>query len=242
MKNPLRSIAQVVAACALLLGFANSAQAIPTMCLYLGPSIGCNAVPAAAKIVVFDESSLDVASPAVGVLSVVVSIGPYVITINSGTSKPATTTDPTLPAMTLSSNVLRGTGAASDLNIEFSDDGWGPTLGTASFLSMLSSADVNTNSVTWDAYFDPGNVLFGRTGFLSSLGPINGTPGTNSDSATASALLGSPYSLTLAATISGVVTTSAFTSSLTASNAVPEPATALLLMIGALGMGILRRR
>lgn len=168
------------------------------------------------------------------------TIGNWIVNVTTGVTFPVlgTITRPTLDLNSV--NVTSASGGS--LIIEFSDIGFGPTVGNA----QASIGGTTSGSVTWSTYGGPGNSLFQG----SPNGPVGGVvltapqvfgPVAFSSSVPGGSLgaLGSPYSLTERVVITHA---GAGGSSFNAELTVPDGgATLLLLGSSIMALGLFRR-
>jgi hypothetical protein len=207
-----------------VLGFATWANAAAVMTI----SDGLNPL-----IAVTDNGSGDLSSGA-GIEIVVTNVGVWNLTITSGETQPAlgSATNPMMDLVIQASSV-----AAGNLTLTFSANNFGPATGilNASFSGHVVSGAGET--VGYNVYGDPTNVLGATTVAIATIGPV-GLPVTTS--ATGSLTLGAPYSLTEVVSIN---TAGATSGSLDASfNVVAEPSTFALVGVGLLGVLAIRRK
>jgi hypothetical protein len=132
----------------------------------------------------------------VGSINFVGAVGPnWNINVVGGTSKPFTgsASAPELDITTLDFSTGAGT-----LDIQLSDTDFT----TASPVNFLASVGGTTSgSVTFNTWVDPGNVALAETTPLTSQGPFSTSPFSGNQSNVVTSLGGSPYALTLDATI-----------------------------------------
>ncbi|HEY5705638.1 MAG TPA: VPDSG-CTERM sorting domain-containing protein [Terrimicrobiaceae bacterium] len=126
-------------------------------------------------------------NPLAGAVTYSGGLGSFFLTVSTGTSKPVQGSS-TLPYLTLDSVEISGT--AGTLAILFSDDSFGPTYDGAT----ASIYGYTGGSVTYSAYADDSNVLFGTGTLLTTPGPFG--PGNISGAAFGALALPANYSLT----------------------------------------------
>ena len=162
------------------------------------------------------------------------------ILIITGETKPAigTATSPQLDLNIQASS----TAGAPNLTITLSDNNFGPTTGTFSAKQTGSVVGGPGANMTFNTFYDAGNVVGAQTSPLTSTGSLV-APNYSSPLEVFSGPFSRPlYSLTEVVTINGMANASGlyhFDSSL---SLVPEPGTFSLLLAGVAAFGIWRRR
>jgi hypothetical protein len=130
-----------------------------------------------------------------------------------------------------------------NLTITFSDNFYGPTIGTfqADLTGHVTSG--TGQNVTYNTFFDIGNVTGATTSSLTSMGPLP-PPTYGPTTALSGPFSQTLYSLTQVITIGGTPAGSPVgTYELDAKlSLVPEPGTVSLLLAGAAAFGVWRRR
>lgn len=165
------------------------------------------------------------------------------VVISTGETKPAlgSATSPMFD-LNVQATSLGGSVPANNLVISFSDNGFGPTAGH--FQAILSGHLVGGTGqpVTYNTYYDAGNVTGAQTTLLTSMGPSMNYNGVNSGGSFNQAL----YSITQVVTIGiNPVGTPGGMYSLDASLICPVPdggTTVLLLGAALSGLAFLRRK
>lgn len=182
---------------------------------------------------------------ALGVVSWSGSIGGFSTTVTTALTKPAMGSAGA-PAFDLNTVQLSGTSVtAGNIRIRVSDTDFGPLdPGTAGWSAMIGgNFTLGTGSVTYDAYYDESNTLYGETPpavRIAHLGPYTSGMISGHETSNATPTL-YPFSLTLDLNIShnaGKVATS-MNANL---ESMPEPCTILLLGMGLLGLGVIGRK
>jgi hypothetical protein len=202
-----------------------SALAIPT--LIISDGVTSTSLTSASGIVVYSNTSFD---------------GAWSVVISTGETKPALGSA-TTPIFDLNIQATSLTSAAThNLTITFSDNGFGPTSGN--FQAILSGHLVagTGQNVTYNTYYDAGNVTGATTTPLTSSGAV---PPPNYNSTVGGGPVNqSLYSLTQVVTIGGAGTGAGGSYSLDASLAgVPDGGTTVMLLGAALsGLALLRRK
>jgi hypothetical protein len=205
----------------------SSVLAIPT--LTISDSTTTVTLTSASGLVIYGNPNFD------GLWSVVIS---------TGETKPAIggVANPVFD-LNVQATSLGGAVPANNLVIKFSDNGFGPTAGN--FQGVLSGHVVSGTGqpVTYNTYYDAGDITGATTTLLTTLGPLPG-PGYNG-AATGGPVNQALYSISQVLTIGvNAVGTPGGSYSLDASLAsVPDGGTTVMLLGAALsGLALLRRK
>lgn len=178
-------------------------------------------------------------NPLLGVVTFSGTVGEFAINVTTGESKPILGSA-TQPMMDINSLDTKLIGSAADtLTIKLTDQNFGPTSGATTLLESIGGTfNQSIQSVSYQAFQDPGNALFGMTnaGTLLSFSssPFKGTGFLTYGAA-------SNYSLTQVVTIAAGagVGTASFDAAL---DPTPEPATVTMAFIGLPLMGFMAYR
>lgn len=206
----------------------SSAQAVPTLKLSDGVT----------TVTVTDQLAGDGAIGTPGFVQFNNFIGSWIVNVTTGISDPVQGS-PALPFMTLNSVNMSVQGRGT-LFIWFSDDFFGPTL--ANYTTYVGGilAGPAGNSLSYDAFADPGNTLFAETIPLSTPGSFS--PGAFAGSKDGLLDLPANYSLTQRVVITHLSSgTTSFQADLYTAP-IPEPATATLGLLSIGGLMLRRRR
>jgi len=212
-----------------MVAFPPAAHALATLSLWDG-----TVNPA---IVVSDGSPLDF-NPAVGAVTFIGPVGVWVLNVTTGITKP-NIGGPLDAAMDLNSVDVTGP-VGGFLQLMFSEVGF--NLPGANSQAIMAIGGTTVGNITYDAYYDNANALFGTplAGLIGTLGPYG--PVAFGGSLTSPELTVNPFSLTQVVTITQQVAgTTSFNASLDMIP-IPIPASAILLGSGIVGLGLLRYR
>jgi hypothetical protein len=185
--------------------------------------------------ILIDDNQAGDLNPLLGVITYSSPIGVFIVDTGAGTTKPVQGSE-TAPLMTLSGTVV-GIGAGT-LEIAFSDtDFERPESGFSMGLFAANVGGAGT-SISYDAFYDLGNVAFAVPFPIGSLGPFG--PGaflanTSGDAPDGNGL----YSLTQFVTITYGAGGG---STVFGATLIPEPALLSLFGLGLAGFGIAAKR
>ena len=206
------------------LGAVPAAHAIPTLSFSVdgGPAITCA-----------DGAACDTNTNA-GVVGFSQSLGDFAINVTTGLSQPILTGG--YPLMDLNTVNMQISGGAHTLQIAFSDTGFDIYGGriTTDFGGTLSGIGA---SLTYGAYYDAGNALFGQ-GTLIGTGSAGS--GAYSGSADGGWSPNAPYSVTEILTLTTGGGMTVFSGDFSVN--VPEPGTLALMGLALLGLAAVHRR
>jgi hypothetical protein len=129
-----------------------------------------------------------------------VTYGDFKITSMTGLSKPLVGSPPTTAEMHLNDLQLTSTNSGKTLTIQMSDNGFSLNPGTTSVTSTFGGTNSGGAQLTYQAYVDTSNALFGKA---TPIGPLFSTTATsfNNPPTTASFNQSGPFSMTEVVTI-----------------------------------------
>ena len=155
----------------------------------------------------------------------------FSITFAGGTTKPALGSA-TSPSMDIGTFLVSG--GSGTLTLRFSDNGFGPTSGTAH--ALITGSTTGTQTITFNTYGGSSNTLFDLGQPLTSLGPLSGV--ISSSASGGNLNLAGPYELTEELIVSGEGS-----SSLDARLSVPDGGTTVALLgLALVGVEGVRRK
>lgn len=132
-------------------------------------------------VTIGDNSASD-SNPTTGVTTYIGPVGDFATNVSTGTSKPAVGSA-TSPQLVLASlNITNISSSPETLFILFSDNNFGPVMGTpqaALSVTQLGSSPASppNGAVDYKVYLDAGNTRLAQTTLLTAIGPVtvNGT-------------------------------------------------------------------
>lgn len=226
----MKRLFATLAAAGIIAGIAAPSYAAPMIRLTSGATV----------VTVTDNLAGDLSAEA-GAVTYVGPIGEFTTTVTAGLTKPALGTD-TRGEMHLThldlSSAVGGT-----ITVEFTETGFISASGVEGFLAEIGGV-MNTapgTSLTYQVFVDGANVAFSNatTVYANTFLPAGGLGAFSASASNALSGLGSPFSMTLVATVTHG---GAGATSFDATARVPEPATVALLGMGLLGFAVSRRR
>lgn len=142
-------------------------------------------------VTIGDNTGLD-SNSAIGIITYVGAVGDFSTNVTTGQTKPSigSAAQPSLHLGTL--DITNNSATAETLTILFSDSDFGPTTGTPMASLAITSLGNSGGSVTYNTYWDAGNMPLAQTTALTSIGPV--TMGSSTTGASGS--FSFPFALT----------------------------------------------